>query len=110
MSTKKNARIIQAPRRLDATNAAEFKAQVLLELENEGSLAIIDFSNTHFLDSAALGALVSILKSVANAAGGRKVALASLSEQVRQLFELTRLYRLFDVYASASEAEHQLKD
>ncbi len=105
MTTKHN--IIKVDKRLDSSNVIEFKAESLTALSASSVGIIVDFSETTFLDSAGLGALVSILKA-ASQANNKKVALASLSKQVRQIFELTKLYRLFDIYDSVNEAESKL--
>ncbi|OGV37191.1 MAG: hypothetical protein A2020_08390 [Lentisphaerae bacterium GWF2_45_14] len=96
--------MIQVSKRLDASNVGEFKTESLSSLKNEKKGIIINFSETTFLDSAGLGALVSILKMAAQS-DNKKIALASLSKQVRQIFELTKLYRLFDIFDTVEEAQ-----
>jgi anti-sigma B factor antagonist len=105
MISKKN--IIKVSKRLDASNVVEFKTDAMGALKKDPKGIIIDFCDTTFLDSAGLGALVSILKT-ASQANNKKIALASLSKQVRQIFELTKLYRLFDIYDSVEEAESNI--
>ena len=103
-----NSSILKVSKRLDASNVAEFKTKAgsILGDDSVKSL-VIDFSETVFLDSAGLGALVSILKLVSQAKE-KKLALVSLSLQVRQIFELTKLYRLFDIYNTVEEAAAEL--
>ena len=94
--------------RLDAENVDNFKAltkQIIEDPELTG--IIIDFSQTKFIDSIGLGALVSVLKTTAQLS--IKIALCKLSPQVRQIFELTRLYRLFDIFEKTEEAEVFIK-
>lgn len=93
--------------RLDSTNADVFKKEAVAVLDSRFSGLIIDFSGTKFVDSIGLGALVSILKQAA--LKQKKVVLASLSPQVRQIFELTRLYRLFEIFATLDEATAALR-
>lgn len=108
MSSEK-VQIIKVAKRLDASNVSEFKQDALKSLEPENAKLVLNFSETSFLDSAGLGALVSILKSTSQDRN-KKLALASLSVQVRQIFELTKLYRLFDIYNSTEEAKSELED
>lgn len=89
--------------RLDSGNVASFKAKTSELLAHGGAGIIIDFSNTKFIDSIGLGALVSILKLTAQ--NDMKIVLCSLSSQVRQIFELTRLYRLFDIFDTVDDAK-----
>jgi len=101
--------VLKVSKRLDASNSAEFKSSAASILNDESVKSlIIDFSETSFLDSAGLGALVSVLKT-ASQIKGRKFALASLSPHVRQIFELTKLYRLFEIYNSVEEASAELE-
>lgn len=99
--------IVDATERLDAASVGEFKKITKEFINNEDSLVIIDFSKTRFIDSAGLGALVSILKT-ASQRENVKIALVSLSPQISQVFELTKLYRLFDIFANVTEAEETL--
>ncbi len=101
--------VLKVAKRLDASNAVEFKTSAVAFLNDAAVKSlIIDFSETSFLDSAGLGALVSVLKA-ASQSKGRKFALASLSPHVRQIFELTKLYRLFEIYNSVEEASAELE-
>ena len=101
MAVPKN--IVKISKRLDASNVADFKAEALSILEENPIGIIINFANTLFIDSAGLGALVSILKTATQY--NKKLALVSLSPQVSQIFELTKLYRICDIYDSLEKAE-----
>ena len=63
---------------------------------------LIDFSPTGYIDSSGLGALVSISKRVREAGG--ELRLAGLNEDLRSLFELTKLDTLFAIYPGVEEA------
>lgn len=88
--------------RLDAHNSNELKAQ-LLNLFEEGKVnIIIDLSPVRFIDSSGLGALVSGFKNASSRDGGLK--LCGLQTQVKSMFELTRLHRVFEIFPGAEEA------
>ena len=99
--------ILTIEERLDSGNSDNLKVAASELINNGTDSIIIDFSNTKFIDSMGLGSLVSILKQTTQK--NIKIALCSLSPQVRQIFELTRLYRLFDIYESTEEAEKELQ-
>ena len=63
---------------------------------------IIDLSTCEYLDSTFLGVLVRSLKSV-NKLGG-DVRLVGLREQVHAMFELTRMFRVFQTYSDLLRA------
>jgi anti-sigma B factor antagonist len=94
--------MLKLAERLDSSNSDVFKKEAVAVLDADFPGLIIDFSGTKFVDSIGLGALVSILKQ--SALKQKKVVLASLSPQVRQIFELTRLYRLFEIFATVDDA------
>jgi anti-sigma B factor antagonist len=88
---------------LDASNAAEFKLDVAPLLEATTKL-VFDLSRLRFVDSSGLGAFISCLRKL-NAKGG-DVKLCGMSKQVRAVFELVRMHRIFDIYGTQEEAVH----
>jgi anti-sigma B factor antagonist len=91
-----------AEERLDAHNSQEFK-EFLSSLFEEGvTRMVIDLSIVRFIDSSGLGALVSGFKNALSKQG--ELRLASLQPQVRSMFELTRLHRVFDIFPSCDDA------
>lgn len=99
--------IVDATERLDAASVSGFKEKVKGIIKSEDTLVIVDFSATKFIDSAGLGALVSILK-MASQQSNVKIALVALSPQINQVFELTKLYRLFDIFENVAKAKEAL--
>jgi anti-sigma B factor antagonist len=86
---------------LDASNATEFKADVAGLLDSEMKV-VFDLNRVRFADSSGLGALISCLRRV-NARGG-DLKLCAMSDQVRGLFELVRMHKVFDIHATREEA------
>lgn len=88
--------------RLDAHNAQELK-DYLQEIFSAGyNRLIIDLGSVRFIDSSGLGALVSGFKNAISRQG--ELRLCALQPQVRSMFELTRLHRVFEISPSASDA------
>ena len=86
---------------LDASNAGAFKRDVAPVLEATTKL-VFDLSRLRFVDSSGLGAFISCLRKL-NAKGG-DVKLCGMSKQVRAVFELVRMHRIFDIYGTKEEA------
>jgi anti-sigma B factor antagonist len=86
---------------LDASNAGEFKRDMLPVLQTNTKL-VLDLSRLNFVDSSGLGALLSCLRQLTARSGDLK--LCGMSKQVRALFELVRMHRIFDIYGSREEA------
>jgi len=88
--------------RLDAASAKGLKGQVdALVKENRAKL-IIDMAGVDFIDSSGLGSLVSSLRAVNERKGDVKVV--ALQKQVRSIFELTRLHRIFGIFDNVEAA------
>ena len=68
---------------------------------------VVDLGEVSFVDSAGLGALVRLYKRVRIGEGD--VRLARVSPNVMQILELTRLNRVFDIFASPQEAAASIK-
>ena len=85
----------QAPQELTASNASAFRDQMMDLLTEEPKELEIDMSRTTFLDSSGLGALVGLQKAAARWQG--HLTLLNPQPSVRQIIELTRLNRLFNV-------------
>lgn len=86
---------VSLPKEFAIKEAAEFREQVY-ELINKGSYNFeIDFSECVFIDSSGLGVMVSAYKRCAEKGG--KIQIANLNPQVKKVFQLTRLDRVFEM-------------
>ena len=87
---------------LDADSVNSFK-KVAYDLVEKGSVKIVvDCAKVSFVDSMGLGALISLLRRARSRQGDVKVT--SLTEDVRTVFEITRLHRLFDISSDPQTA------
>jgi anti-sigma B factor antagonist len=94
--------LIEVEGQLIVGNRQELKQKVLEELEGGARKFLIDFSNTGYIDSSGLGVLVSLSKKIREQGG--ELRLASLNEDLRTLFELTKLDTLFHIADDRAEA------
>ncbi len=88
--------------RLDAHNSPELKVEMQRLFEEGNKQLLIDLKDVRFIDSSGLGALVSGFKNATTYQGDLR--LCSLQPQVKSMFELTRLHRVFEIFASPAEA------
>lgn len=88
--------------RLDAHNSAELKDKMQALFEEGKINVLVDLNDVRFIDSSGLGALVSGFKNASAHQGALK--LASLQSQVKSMFELTRLHRVFEIFPNTAEA------
>ncbi len=91
---------------LSAVNARFFRNEICERLDPELERIEIDLSETSFVDSSGLGALVSVYKAAHERSrhGGVRMRLLSAAPPVRQLFELTRMHHLFEIVSSDGES------
>ncbi|GMR12918.1 MAG: STAS domain-containing protein [Gemmatimonadota bacterium] len=101
--TKENdVTVVAVEGQLIVGNRQELKQTVLEELESGERKFVVDFDQTGYIDSSGLGVLVSLSKKIREQGG--ELRLASLNEDLRTLFELTKLDTLFKIADSRAEA------
>ena len=88
--------------RIDAHNSGELKETILHIIEQGEVNIVVQLERVRFIDSSGLGALLSGHKNAVARSG--KLALSNLQHQVLSMFELTRLNRVFEIYADLNEA------
>lgn len=91
-----NIKVIQPSGILDSTQTHELRQCIAEAVEHGATLILVDLKQVTFMDSSGLGALVTALKAV-RAAGGQ-LCVCSINEQVKILFELTSMDRVFDIF------------
>ncbi|MBK8249425.1 MAG: STAS domain-containing protein [Gemmatimonadetes bacterium] len=90
--------VVDVDGQLIVGNRQELKQKVLDELERGERRFLVDFSQTGYIDSSGLGVLVSLSKKVRESGG--QFRLSSLNDDLRTLFELTKLDTLFQIAPS----------
>jgi anti-sigma B factor antagonist len=98
----KDVVVVDVEGQLIVGNRQELKARILEALEAGDRKFLIDFTHTGYIDSSGLGVLVSLSKKIRDEGGELK--LAGLNEDLRTLFELTKLDTLFAISDNAAEA------
>jgi anti-sigma B factor antagonist len=94
--------VVRIDGQLIVGNRQELKTLVQEGLDRGERKFLIDCTATGYIDSSGLGALVSLAKKVREQGG--ELRIAGLNEDLRSLFELTKLDTLFQISASAEEA------
>ncbi|MCZ7602422.1 MAG: STAS domain-containing protein [Melioribacteraceae bacterium] len=88
--------------RASILEANELKDKLSEAMSDGYKKIIIDLSECDFVDSSFLGVLVNSLKKVVKLEGDLK--LVGFRPAVRSMFELTRLFRVFESFSSLQEA------
>ena len=69
---------------------------------------ILDFCNVKFLSSAVLGLLIRVSKKVYENDGQLK--LCNINPKIYEIFKITRLTKIFDIYPDVESAVRGLSD
>ncbi len=101
-------KIVQPSGILDGLNANQLRRDISDLVENGANIVLVDFQDITFMNSAGLGALVSILKKVRSL--GAELFICSLNEQVKMIFELTKMDLIFKPFANRNEVEQAVKN
>lgn len=84
----------------DNIKVLEFRDDLLKGLTADGKKQILlDFTGITFMDSAGLGSLVLLLKTVRSYGG--KLYLCNVNQQIQMLFELTNMDSIFEIFESS---------
>jgi anti-sigma B factor antagonist len=94
--------VMQVDGQLIVGNRHELKDLIQSALDGGERKLLVDFSRTGYIDSSGLGALVSISKRIREAGG--ELRLAGLNDDLRSLFELTKLDTLFTISETPEQA------
>jgi len=87
---------------LDANTAPDLRAK-FEELIGQGkNQYVIDLAGVPVMDSPGIAALVNLFKRVRIGAGD--VKLCSIREEIMEIFQLTRLDRVFDIFDNRADA------
>lgn len=87
---------------LDMGSADQMKRTLSELIEKGQSKLVMDLASVSYIDSSGLGALVAAMKQ-ARAVGGN-LKLCGLQEDVRSIFEMTRLIKVMAVHSDREEA------
>ena len=87
---------------IDMDCSVELRNKFLELLKGKPSSLVVNMTQVEFMDSSGLGTLVEALKW--SRKGGSEFKLAGLSQGVRNIFEISKLESLFQIYGTEPEA------
>jgi anti-sigma B factor antagonist len=91
---------------VDLYTAPELKQELLDVIEAGSANVVVDLAGTTFIDSTTLGVLVSGLKRVRP--GGGQLPLVVTDRNIRKIFEITGLDRVFPIHETRDGALESL--
>lgn len=103
-----NIAVITTPERIDASNSNEMKELITNIVSKNIYKIVVDLSNTNFIDSSGLGALVSRISICKNNNGD--VRLVVLSDRVKEVLEITHLNKILKLFQNKEDAIRSFKE
>jgi anti-sigma B factor antagonist len=94
--------VVRVDGQLIVGNRQELKELIQRAVDGGARRILVDFSDTGYIDSSGLGALVAVAKRVREVGG--ELRLSGLNEDLRSLFELTKLDTLFSIADTPQQA------
>jgi anti-sigma B factor antagonist len=93
---------------VDLFSAPELKLAISRAIDEGSTRIIVDLTKATFVDSTTLGVLVGTLKRLRAASGS--LAVVCPSEDMRRLFDLTGLERVFSIHQDVESAQRSVRD
>lgn len=102
-----NVTVLEFEGVMDAEHSPQIK-NFLAQLSKEDySRVVLDLKKVKFIDSTGLGILISLMRKLTEHEG--KLRLAGLQEEVKSIFEITRLFRVFQISQSVETALQEIQ-
>ncbi|BAY11218.1 STAS domain-containing protein [Calothrix sp. NIES-2098] len=99
--TQSEVQVIKLSGIINSATSQDLRQRLTELIEKGTKIVLIDFQDVTFMDSSGLGALVLAFKTLR--AANSRLVLCSINEQVRILFELTSMDKIFDIFSSQDE-------
>ena len=87
---------------INFNSSPDFSKAFLKVLDSKAQKAVINLAGVAYVDSSGLATLVEAHQKIKNIGG--RLKLASLTPKVKSLFEMTKLEKLFEIYATEEDA------
>ena len=100
--TESGIYIVGVDGQLVVGNRHELKQKITDALDAGSRKFMVDFTSTGYIDSSGLGVLVTLARKIGEMGG--QIRLACLNEDLKTLFELTKLDTLFEIHDSVESA------
>lgn len=105
---KGNVSVVHLNGRFDASSSAHIHDKIMTEIENEGCTdLVLNFEKVDYISSAGLRIAIYVSKHIKKISGN--LVICSLNDNIKKIFEISGLYRLFKVTDNVEEALKQIK-
>ena len=106
--TEENVPIVSITGDIDLENSPKLRQFLKPKATQKTPKLLLDFSGVNYIDSSGLATLIEYFQAVQGFKG--KLALASLSPRVKNVFEIVRLEQIFSLHPDIPTALAALKE
>jgi anti-sigma B factor antagonist len=107
VTIKGAAVILELRGNLEVGQHVQLKKDILASIDQRKKV-ILNFAHVDFIDSAGLSALLGVQRQVHEGKG--HIVLAALNEEIRSIFQITRLEQVFNIHEDVESALKTLDD
>lgn len=86
---------------LDGIQGTQLRREITSVVETGVEIVLLDFQDITFINSSGLGTLLAALKAVRRTGGN--IFICSMNQQVKMVFEMTKMERVFKVFNNRDE-------
>jgi len=104
--SEKKITIVEVVGEVDLYSSPDLRKVLLGLTGSKTSTILVDLGKVKYMDSSGVATLVEALQQVGRYSG--KLKLANLRDAVKDVFELSRLDKVFDIYATLMDAKQSV--
>ena len=97
-----NVAVLKLTGRMDLASGTQLKDNVKALFDQDNTSLHLNLAEVEFINSSGLGALVSTMKETRLRKG--RLTLSNLASYVQEIFEITQLSHIFEIYSTEDEA------
>jgi anti-sigma B factor antagonist len=101
---RQNCAILKIKGDVDLYSSPQARSQIIALVDNKQFNLLVDFTDVTYMDSSGVATLVEALQLTNKNKG--KLRLYKLRQAIRDVFELSRLDKVFDIYEDEQSALH----
>lgn len=102
LTESNNVTIVTLKGRLDLSSGSSLKEQIKLLFNKDKTDMHLNLADVEFINSSGLGVLVAVLKETRLHKG--RLTLSNLTSYIQEIFDITQLSHIFEIYATQKEA------
>jgi anti-sigma B factor antagonist len=93
---KKDALICKAEGEININTSPELRKAFDNFINNKATKILMDFGQVSYIDSSGLATMIELLQRLKKVGG--KFRICNMNQKVKNIFEVTKLHKLFDIF------------